>query len=62
MFDACSPMPMRISSPARTLAGPHAPATRLIASVVPRVKATSSGSLAPMKRAIRALAASIGMT
>ena len=38
-------------SPGRTFARPHEPATRLIDSVVPRVKTTASGAQALTNRA-----------
>ncbi len=54
----CSIVVRTISSPAFTFARPHVWATRLIASVVPRVKTISFSLAAPRKRRTRSRAAS----
>ncbi len=58
MLEWCSSSVRTISSPSPTFSAPQAVATRLIASVVPRVKTISAGSDAPTKRATRARASS----
>ena len=51
MFEWCSRPVMRTSSPAFRKSRAKPAATRLIASVVPRVKTISFGEAAPRKRA-----------
>ena len=57
-FEWCSISVTRISSPAFTADRPQLCATRLMLSVVPRVKITSRGRAAPMNRATRSRASS----
>ncbi len=58
MFEWCSRPVRRISSPSFRTDVANPAATRLIASVVPRVKTTSFGARAPRKRATFARAPS----
>ena len=50
-FDECSAIEMTISSPLLRFVGPHADATRLTPSVVPRTNTISDASAALIKRA-----------
>ena len=58
MLEWCSRVEITIRSPGPIFARPQAEATRLRASVAPRVQTTSSASRALMKRATVSLAAS----